>query len=118
MSDDEEKQGAGQGLFARHDGGEVVRVLDAGGIVRRGGRSLPSGVLHRHSAPQRHGLQDIYALACIFGGLIFFASDWTGLPQLITQVLTISFVILVRILSVKYHISLPILKGSENEKQD
>lgn len=62
--------------------------------------------------------KDIYALACIFGGLIFFASDWVGSPQLITQVLTISSVILVRILSVKYHISLPILKGSDTEKQD
>ena len=34
----------------------MVRGLDAKGAVRRGGRSLPSGVLDRHPPSQRHGV--------------------------------------------------------------
>mgnify|MGYP000898971055 CR=1 FL=1 len=60
--------------------------------------------------------KDIYALACVFGGFMFLACVLMGFPEPITQVVTISSVILIRILAVKYHISLPVLKGGDTEK--
>ena len=59
--------------------------------------------------------KDIYALACIFGGLIFLACNLIGLPSTATQVLAVCSVILIRILAVKYHISLPVLKGADTK---
>ena len=59
--------------------------------------------------------KDIYALACIFGGLMFFACNLIGLPSTISQVVAASSVILIRVLAVKYHISLPVLKGTDTK---
>ena len=49
--------GAGSITVEIKNGGKsFIRVTDAKGAVRRGGRSLPSGVLDRHPPSQRHGL--------------------------------------------------------------
>ena len=61
--------------------------------------------------------QDIYALACVFGGLAYVISDWLGANYILSQILCASVVIAIRIISVKYHLSLPVLKGDENEKE-
>ncbi|MDR1584721.1 MAG: trimeric intracellular cation channel family protein [Prevotellaceae bacterium] len=60
--------------------------------------------------------KDIYALACVFGGLMFFSCSLAGVPEPVTQVIAASSVILIRILAVKYHISLPALKGADDRK--
>lgn len=55
--------------------------------------------------------KEIYALVCVFGGFVFYVCMSIGLPSTITQLAAAIGVILARILVVKYHISLPVLKG-------
>lgn len=62
--------------------------------------------------------KDIYALACVVGGLVFFCCYKLGASNVLTQIISAVSVILVRILSVKFHISLPVLKSSEEETDD
>ena len=59
--------------------------------------------------------KDIYALACLFGGLLYFACFKLGISPVITQLVSAFTVILTRVLAVKYHISLPVLRGHDNE---
>jgi uncharacterized membrane protein YeiH len=55
--------------------------------------------------------KDIYALACVVGGLVYFACcQFYVLPEIMQLASAVS-VILTRVLAVKYHISLPVLKG-------
>ena len=58
--------------------------------------------------------KDIYAIACILGGFIYFACDALGIGHVTTQIVTAGSVILARVVAVKYHISLPVLKGHED----
>ena len=53
----------------------------------------------------------INALACVFGGLVYYLCLYSGLNSTLTQIIGAVSVILIRILAVKYHISLPNLKG-------
>lgn len=55
--------------------------------------------------------KDIYAIACICGGVIYYVSLALGLPASATQTVTALSVILIRILAVRFGISLPALKG-------
>ena len=55
--------------------------------------------------------KEIYALACVFGGLVYYPCLYSGLNSTLTQIIGAVSVILIRILAVKYHISLPNLKG-------
>lgn len=55
--------------------------------------------------------KEIYALACVFGGLVYYLCLYSGLNSTQTQIIGAVSVILIRILAVKYHISLPNLKG-------
>lgn len=61
--------------------------------------------------------KEIYALACIIGGLIYGLCDWVGMDVMLTQIVSGLSVFLVRILAVKYHLCLPILKGEEMEEE-
>jgi uncharacterized membrane protein YeiH len=58
--------------------------------------------------------KDIYALACVVGGLIFYACHQFQISPVITQIASAMSVILTRILAVKYHLSLPVLKGHDD----
>lgn len=55
--------------------------------------------------------KEIYAMACVFGGLIYWACYMVGLDPVLTQVISGASVFLARILAVKYRICLPTLKG-------
>ncbi len=57
--------------------------------------------------------KDIYALACVFGGVVYYICYRCNIPTDITQLTSAVSVFLTRVLSVKYHISLPVLKGEE-----
>ncbi len=59
--------------------------------------------------------KDIYALACVIGGLVFYACFQLEVSPTITQIVSASSIIITRILAVKYHISVPVLKGSEED---
>ena len=61
--------------------------------------------------------KDIYALACVFGGLIYYVCTLVEvLPPSLIQLISATSIFLARVLSVKYHISVPVLKG-EDESQ-
>ncbi len=57
--------------------------------------------------------KDIYALACVFGGLIYYACMLMNLTPAITQLLCAVSVVIMRLIAVKYHISIPVLKREE-----
>lgn len=61
--------------------------------------------------------KEIYALACVIGGIVFVALyNHSSLNLVVIEISTAAVVILVRFLSVKYHLSLPILKGEQKPK--
>ncbi len=57
--------------------------------------------------------KEIYAMASILGGLIYWimVSLHTGIAA--AAATTFAFIVIIRFLAVKYHISLPVLKGEE-----
>lgn len=54
--------------------------------------------------------KDIYALACVAGGIVFMICTQLGVPSGMTQILSALSVIVIRILAVKFHIGMPVLK--------
>jgi uncharacterized membrane protein YeiH len=59
--------------------------------------------------------KDIYALACVIGGLVYFVCFKFNCNSEITQLLAAFSVILTRILAVRFHISIPVLKGNDDD---
>ena len=57
--------------------------------------------------------KDIYALACVVGGLVYYMCMKSGVDVMITQIVSAASVILTRVLAVRYHVSLPVLKGTD-----
>lgn len=55
--------------------------------------------------------KEIYALACVFGGLCYYLCTFWGVNDVVAQIIGAISVILMRLLAVKYHLSLPVLKG-------
>ncbi len=51
--------------------------------------------------------KEIYATACIIGGLVFLGLNELTIPHMITYSVTISIIILVRLIAVKYKLTLP-----------
>lgn len=62
--------------------------------------------------------KDIYALACVLGGIVFYVCSEFGLPSEITQILSATSVILMRIIAVRFHLGLPALKGHNDYDAD
>ncbi|MDR0750573.1 MAG: trimeric intracellular cation channel family protein [Tannerellaceae bacterium] len=57
--------------------------------------------------------KDIYALACVFGGIAYWCCIQFDLPSALSQFISATIVFSIRILAIKYHISLPVLRGEE-----
>ena len=57
--------------------------------------------------------KEIYAMASIFGGLVYWLLMRLGVDVNITVAVTFLVVCAIRLLAVKYHISLPVLKGED-----
>ncbi len=55
--------------------------------------------------------KEIYALACVVGGLFYGLFDWLGIDPVVNQCLSGCSVFIMRVLAVRYHLCLPILKG-------
>lgn len=55
--------------------------------------------------------KEIYALACLIGGVVYCLCSVIGLDVILTQIISGCSVFLVRIIAVKYQIGLPMLKG-------
>jgi uncharacterized membrane protein YeiH len=54
--------------------------------------------------------KEIYASACIAGGLAFFLLLWVGIHERAAQVSCILVTVLIRIIAVRFHLSLPPIK--------
>lgn len=65
--------------------------------------------------------KDIYALACIIGGVIYFVCFYVNLSISITEIIAAFTVIGFRLIAVKFHLNLPQLQSldslSNDEKQ-
>lgn len=57
--------------------------------------------------------KDVYALACVFGGVVYWGCLQLALSPFLTQLIAAVSVFVMRILAVKYHISVPVLKGEK-----
>ena len=62
--------------------------------------------------------KDIYAIACICGGLIYYVCLDLGVSPAMTQFISAMSVIVIRVLAVRYGISLPALDGDFDEVTD
>lgn len=60
--------------------------------------------------------RDIYALACVAGGIVYFTCIQFPLSTSATELVAASVVILVRLLAIKFHIHLPVLHPSPEDK--
>ena len=59
--------------------------------------------------------KEIYAMACVLGGIAYWGGVAIGLPTELTAMISFITTCLIRFLAVRYHISLPIL-NEENKK--
>lgn len=58
--------------------------------------------------------KEIYAMASIAGGLVYWALSLTALPASLTAAISFVVTCVIRFLAVRYHISLPTLKDRES----
>ncbi len=57
--------------------------------------------------------KEIYAMACVVGGLAYWGLSSLGVSVYITVIVAFLFVCIIRFLAVKYHISLPKLRDED-----
>lgn len=57
--------------------------------------------------------KEIYAMACVLGGIVYWAAARLGAPIEVTASASFLTTCAVRFLAVRYHISLPTLKGEK-----
>ena len=62
--------------------------------------------------------KEIYAMACVVGGIAYWICALAGVESYISQIVSGSTVFLTRVLAVKYHITLPILKGDPEHENE
>lgn len=61
--------------------------------------------------------KDIYALACVAGGICYFSCLYFQVPVSITELVAVSVVILTRMAAIVFHIHLPVLQTVELSDQ-
>ena len=59
--------------------------------------------------------KDIYALACVAGGLVYIACVYLSISTPFTELTAALVVIVIRILALKFHVHLPILYRAESK---
>lgn len=62
--------------------------------------------------------KDIYALACVAGGGVYFVCSYFNLPTDITEIIAASTVIILRLVAVKFHLHLPQLQPLNDKTKD
>jgi uncharacterized membrane protein YeiH len=55
--------------------------------------------------------KEIYAMACVLGGIVYWACVLIEFDLKLTVVVSFMVVVITRLVAVKFHISLPLLKG-------
>lgn len=61
--------------------------------------------------------KEIYAMACVVGGLAYWAGIEVGIPVGVTAIISFVVTCVIRFLAVRYHISLPILKSEDQDNE-
>jgi len=65
--------------------------------------------------------KDIYALACVAGGVVYFICNYFNFPTGLTELIAALTVIITRVIALRFHIHLPVLKENTtiyNQKKD
>jgi uncharacterized membrane protein YeiH len=62
--------------------------------------------------------RNIYALACVAGGLVYFLCTQLNLPPSVTELMAASVVILVRVVAEKFNIHLPVMNPVKDEDRN
>lgn len=62
--------------------------------------------------------RDIYALACVAGGAVYFGCNYFDLPTQMTETIAVLTVILLRLMAVKFHIHLPQLQPLDSKIEE
>lgn len=62
--------------------------------------------------------KEIYAMACVIGGVVYGICLKVGVGEAALQLICGASVFLTRVLAVKYHLCLPILKGEDTPGND
>lgn len=60
--------------------------------------------------------KEIYALASVAGGLLFFGLKHTSIPADVSTIICILFIFIIRLLAVRYHLSLPAFYNRINKE--
>lgn len=61
--------------------------------------------------------KDIYATACLAGGFIYWVTRYFGLPQYMSQMSCALMIIIIRMLALRYNLSLPVLNDTAKPKR-
>jgi uncharacterized membrane protein YeiH len=59
--------------------------------------------------------KDIYALACVAGGVVYFTCYYFNLALSLCELIAAVAVILIRIIALRFHIQLPILNVDKDD---
>lgn len=59
--------------------------------------------------------KEIYAMASIFGGFIYWLMRYIEIDATICSIVTFFIIVSIRFLAVRYHLSLPVLNGDSTE---
>ncbi|MFY7653072.1 MAG: trimeric intracellular cation channel family protein [Chitinophagaceae bacterium] len=62
--------------------------------------------------------KDIYALACVLGGAVYFTGSYYQLPTGIAEIFASAAIIIFRLMAVKFHWHLPQLQPINNQEHD
>ncbi|MFN8246230.1 MAG: trimeric intracellular cation channel family protein [Ferruginibacter sp.] len=60
--------------------------------------------------------KEIYALASVAGGLLYFGLKHTSIPADVSTIICILFIFIIRLLAVRYHLSLPAFYNRINKE--
>jgi uncharacterized membrane protein YeiH len=80
----------------------------AGGVIRDVLLNNEPVIFHR----------EIYAIACVLGGVAYWGGIELGLPVGLTAIVSFAVTCLIRFLAVRYHLSLPVLKEDLRQNED
>lgn len=62
--------------------------------------------------------KEIYAIACVIGGIAYWICTSMEMESYLSQIVSGSTVFFTRVIAVKYHITLPILKGDPEHENE
>lgn len=62
--------------------------------------------------------KDIYALACVAGGGVYFICSYFGFSKDVTEIIAASAVIILRLIAVKFHLQIPQLNPINDKSKE